>query len=289
MVSHIISRRLLAAGFVAMPAASLISTLLPRGALSASDLTIPYIKNIVALPGNFADCTQLAKLISQAKDIRNQLKSENFVDAMIADQVRVRDALDKEIAATKQKIDSMDKSVVVQKVAVFLGLGFLAAGLVVTSPLAIGALLGLQVLSGTTILGLQAIYSKPTAPSLVVGYTKDRALLFGEAIADQAGSTGGKIVTKSLSLVALAVDIYSLGADANSLDQLRNKLMSMTSEAEALKALLTKFAPSNRGPWRAIFDTNLQGTISQLQYVIDNYSATNCIVIQPIGPILKQP
>lgn len=277
-----ISRRKLVLGVTS----GFVLTGYPRQVSAQSAMNLPYLDSIVQLPGQFASCEEIRRLIALAEGLRVEIANPDVVDALIASRIQTRDRLIAEIASTENVIDSLDNENVIAKISIFLGLAFAAAALIVEAPLAIAAVMGLQVLSGTTIFALQAVYTTTDTPTLVAGYSKDRVLIFGAPVAEQAGSTGGKVVFNALEMVSLASDVYSLGTRRSKVEDLRVRLRQMIRNATALKEYFERYPPASRGPWRAIFDTNLQGTIRQLQSIIDNYENVGCVVLPQPGPVI---
>lgn len=260
------------------------------GKVFAQDpMSIPYLNNIRPLPGEFADCNKIRQMIAQAEGLRGELAQAAVVDGIIQSKVDIKAHLEAEIKEVEGVLDNLDNETMVQKVGIFLGLAFLAAGLVVEAPVALAALFGLEVISSTGVFMLQAVYTKAQAPSLVAGYTKDKVLIFGEPLADQAGSTGGKVVAKALSIIDLAVSLYSLHISNVKSDELRFRLRGMVRDAKELQGYFDRYKPNVRAPWRAMFDTNLQGTIAQLQQIIDRHGDTNCMIMPTTGPVIVHP
>lgn len=243
----------------------------------------------IGLP--LGDCADIDRTAAELRAIRERVKNDtNFVRSMVADQVRLRDQLVAESETITGTIDSLTSQEIIQKIAIVVGISLAAAGFIVATPYAFAAVLGLQIIAGTTFFGLQAAYSSSqSAPDLVFAYGKDRTFTLGSAVADNAGSAGGKVLSSALSVVSVAIDVYGLSGVMNDKEQLKRKLREATSKASEISSQITNYEKRPVVLWKAYFDNILEGTIESLERFSSENQDTNCRITRFVGPAITQP
>jgi hypothetical protein len=250
-----------------------------NSAAAASPFFIPY-DGTFQLSGPLATCADLKRTVEQMQVRLDRIRSNDHaeIDHFIQEVVKYRTQLENELGETKDKLNTLEKSLLVQKAGLITSTILLVLGGVVVEPLALGALLGLSLIGGTIFLGLQAVYVGEGAPKLVISYTKDRAMFIGEQAAENAGSTGGKLILKGLSIVGIVVDVLSIKSEEVEREWLVAKLSSIIGEADQVASMLKRYSPKDRAPWKTILMHLLSGSILQLQSVISANGATNCLI-----------
>lgn len=255
-----------------------------------SNFYLPY-KPTWQLPGAIANCSKLKELIAEAELFRAKVTAGDHatIDAYSSNATKQLAILNEELSNRSGEIADLDRKILLEKIGILAGAAFFLVAAFTTSPVAIGALLGIEIVGGATLLGMQAIYVRDATPQLVAAYAKDRVGIFGGVAAEQAGSTGGKIISHSLAIAGILMDLYSLSDDRDEAATLRVKIKETRERAALIASVLRQYPPKDRGPWRAMLLNSLTGTIDNLNAVVAANHESDCLLRVRAGPTIGRP
>ncbi len=257
---------------------------------STEALRIPY-EPIWPIPGPFANCYSIKQAIQSANFLRNRVVSNDLdtIDVFIKKQTDHLALLKAELKQHEARKERLEKKILIQRIAVIAGLVFIMSSAFVSAPLAIGAQAGLELVGGSLILGLQAVYAEDGTPQLGVAYMQSRATFFGALIGEQAGSLAGRLLARSFSILGIALDVFSLSETHLDIDKLEQRMTLVNEEALRFSNLLQRYSPNDRALWKAIMLNFLDGTINGLSKIVTLNSTTDCRVITRSSTQIKRP
>lgn len=208
-----------------------------------------------------------AQALAQRADLRKQLAN---ADKQLADAT-----LDQAFAAVNLGL-----------VAVFATVGLLVG----TSPVALGLAAGATVLSGVGVFAVQLIYKGPAASQMmVVGYGKDRALMFTELALESAQTAAGKLAKAGLKAAGWFVGAYEL---ANATGDKAKALADLKQAVQQLRLFDQAMGEMGESPiaWGALKLDQLKVARAALKMWIDDTRSFDCRFKPPLtGAILRKP
>lgn len=258
------------------------------GGISLSALRHPYLDHLQFLGGNVATCDDIQRLIDEAEQVKINLKSNDVVEELIRSTLTHRDSLRSLKAELSARREELNFDEAIKKATVALAIVCGAIGLLSASPIVVGAAVGFGLVGGSALTGIQLVYGKSNTPTILAGHFKDRVVVLAEPTASQIGSSGGKIVGKSLIIADLVVNLTLLYKTRTTSAGVAQQIQLLETELGELDHFLSRYPKGARGPWRAIFQTNIQGAIDQLTNFKEQFAETNCRDVGiSIGPTMK--
>jgi hypothetical protein len=193
--------------------------------------------------------------------------------------------LENSLIHSAKALADQDIDLLAAEVSLGLGIVFLAVGAVITSPLAIGALVAAEVVSGPVVFGWQVIKKQSADSTMVVGYARDRALLFGDLLTEKASSTPGKIVKHSITAISMFISLSdAIDAKDTKLQLMENGKM-LRDELVRLESFLGQLG-TNDAAWANCYRNVLEGAIRNLKMFVESTRGNGCVVQ---GPAIIRP
>jgi len=239
-------------------------------------------------PFAYASCAQLDIQLTALRAEGSRIASDklaagaNLRKRFSAEVVHL-DASISELAKMSGKAD-YQKTIAICG-AVF-GAMLFAAGFVFTSPIAVAALIGVQVIGGATLLGFQLYRTgNDEAPSMFIGYTRDRTLLFGSIAGINAGSPGGRLAG-GISNIAGALFSISDAVDAKqTYKDLQSKLEMAKSAAEKMRKVIIQLENADVR-WASAAEHLNRAAIDGLSSFIEQNKSAGCRIMLSTGPVV---
>lgn|GEM_PF-4032637 len=161
------------------------------------------------------------------------------------------------------------------------GLVLIAIAIPLTSPVAIGAAMGAQLLLGPAALVAHSISSKGGEVEMIFGYTGDRTLGISGLTGEVSNSTAGKIIGRSVTILQVCLDVWSLIDSGRSYAEAMEKAEKARLEIKNLNDLVDELQDKNIR-WANLHKNILEGLISGLEKYTSIARGSDCIIIPPI-------
>lgn len=171
----------------------------------------------------------------------------------------------------------------IEKIVAAVGLGLsvvlIGIGASFTAPWVVGTVVAVQLLSAPVLMSAQAIAKSSAGlkvgPSILLGYTQERTFVLGELIAENAGSSSGKMVTRMLSAAGLLIGAYQWYQAADTQQQALTSLKLATADLETVDKYLERFG-GNDAAWANARENVLEGARDQLKEYVSATSRWDC-------------
>lgn len=248
----------------------------------------------VQIPNNLATCTELRTEI-QYLDLRvRRLVARDYSEV---DELRTRiaaqqAALNRALVDAQNAAKNADTALLINRVSSGFALTLLGIGIFASSPLVLGLAVGIQLLSMPAFLTWNAIALRnSSSASLLVGYTRDKTIYLGELVGENAGTSAGRIIGKTLSGIGLLIQAVELRNAANNAAEAQARPKEALLELESVQRMLSRFNTSN-AVLGAFLRHELEGMRDSLQKYVDATSINNCLLLRPsppTGPAIKIP
>jgi hypothetical protein len=241
------------------------------------------------LPVNpIANCANLEAVIKHFEAELAKLQADfTGVGQMVIDRVKQsRSDLKAALKASQKHHEDSKVEEGFAQLNICLGALFVVAGAVFTGPYAIGILAATTILTGASVFGMQAFFKKDSKdPSFVVGFSRDRTIMFAELAGSNAASTTGKVLARSMQATAFfisAVELYIASGDRKGA---LAEIARINSSLEQIEKAISEFG-SNRARWADLYRKSLTSGRHSLRAYINSTKSSDCLLQ---GPALRKP
>ena len=271
------------------------ATVTPLLADSDHKPSFPFMfgRGIHALRLPIADCTTLEAELRAIESIRKELRS-NWTG--VAGEYKQR--AQTKIAYLRGVLNQANETAsraqrrkYIHATLIAAGLAIAGFGILIGSPIAIGAALGAQVLLGPTEILMQTVFDAFTDEiSLATVVVDDRAFLIGGVAGKRAAQPIARVLGRSMVAVQLALDAWQLSQTVQ--EQIR-----ATEQARMAREALTQVEnavqeiDANPRFWAALYLRHLTHTATALEHYIERTRETNCRMplIETTKPSFERP
>lgn len=261
-------------------------------AIAAPAEQLPYeilIRTNVQVPFAVASCGALENEIAALKALAARINAsprtfgQEYMDRALTRRKQLKEAIEEARRIEQNaKLDRLFGVIGLAAAAVLLGLA-----IAFTSPIAVATIAAMQIVAAPVLLGMQLYFKHESkAPSLVVAYAQDRAMSLGEIAGESAGSTGGRLIAKSLQALSLAASAWTLMEAAQSEARARVELTMARNAFEAVDQLIHKMG-NNATHWGGVMRNATEGAAERLQEFVNATRHLNCVVTVPTGPVIR--
>lgn len=234
-------------------------------------------------------CAELEQYLAVLKSsLMNIHSNSDIVASDLLSRVNSHVALiEQKTSLAKSSLNFANINDTIAQVNLGISSVFLILGIVLTGPIAVGTLAAGGVIS-TSAISYWQLYAQNKAGQVdlafAVAYERDRLLLLGALSADNAGSSAGIVISRTLSAVGFLLSAIDLVTSNKELDKAQQELKTAISDLELISSTFKKYG-NDRARWLNAYQNALEGGINQLTSYITATKSTNCIIT---GPQLKK-
>lgn len=225
-----------------------------------------------------ASCTEIERSIALFNTELARLKAEfTGVGKEVLGRVAARRT---ELEAAIRSAKALEAAAQIDEAFAQINLGlnlvFLTLGCTLAAPVAVGIAAGTSVLTGAATFAIQAYYKKNTSdPLFIIGYSRDRALMFADLGSADAASSAGRLLNSTVRAAALLVSGYEVYKTTNEKASARASIISAVSALDAVDKKVKQFG-TNTASWANIYQKHLVAARDALQKFVDATRKNNC-------------
>jgi hypothetical protein len=193
--------------------------------------------------------------------------------------------------ALQKQIDHADGSFKINSIATVVGAALSLTALAVTSPVAIGAVVGISLLSGVGFAAWSVIENPDPANGgrLLVGYGLDRGVTIVGIVAEQGKTVGSKLLSAGMGVLGPYLSAReALQADAVG-RATRQKLITLRTKLAAFRAELDRLPADDKQLLDTVLRPAHKSTRRALKRFRDDTFSNGCsLAVPPISsPVLR--